>query len=125
MNENDVSYLIRGAIFDVYNDLGPGLLESAYESVLAYELRNLDLKVITQVGLPLIYKGIRLDAGYRIDMIIEDKVIIEVKSVEHLMEMHHKQVITYLRLSGLKLGILVNFNCEDIEKSIFRKVNRL
>ena len=125
MDENDISYLIRGAIFKVFNNLGPGLLESAYEATLAYELYKINLCVKTQVPLPLVYEEIKMDVGYRIDIMVEDKVIIEIKSVETLAEVHHKQVITYLKLSGKKLGLLVNFNCTNIEKSIFRKVNGL
>lgn len=125
MTENEISYKIRGAIFKVYNTLGPGLLESAYEAALTYELEQLDFRVQKQVALPMIYESIRVDAGYRVDMIVEDTVLIEIKSVENLQEVHHKQVITYLKLSGLKLGILVNFNSDDLSKSIFRKVNGL
>lgn len=125
MTENEISYKIRGAIFKVYNALGPGLLESAYEAVLAYELNKIGLDVKTQVPLPLIYEEVKLDVGYRIDILVENKVIIEIKSVESISEVHHKQVITYLKLTGLKLGLLVNFNCEDIQKSISRKVNNL
>jgi GxxExxY protein len=113
------------AIFKIYNALGPGLLESAYEAVLAHELLNEGLDVKTQVPLPLMYNGIKLEVGYRIDLLVEDKVIVEIKSVENLAEVHHKQVITYLKVSGKKLGLLVNFNCEEIDKSIFRKVNGL
>jgi GxxExxY protein len=125
MTENDISYNIRGCIFNVYNTLGPRLLESAYEIALAHELEKKGLLVKRQVGLPLIYDDIKMDIGYRIDLLIENKVIIEVKSVENLMEVHHKQLITYLRLSKLKLGILVNFNEENITDGIFRKVNNL
>lgn len=125
MTENQISYLIRGAIFKVYNTLGPGLLESAYEAALKYELTKANLSVEAQVPLPLIYDNIKLDVGYRLDLVIEKKVIIEIKSVEELAAVHHKQLITYLKLSGLKLGILVNFNCDRIETSIFRKVNGL
>lgn len=125
MTENEVSYLIRGAIFKVYNQLGPGLLESAYEAALCYELRKSDLNVASQVALPLLYEGVKLDVGYRIDLIVEGKVIVEIKSIETLLEVHHKQVLTYLKLSGMKLGLLVNFNCMEIDKSIFRKVNNL
>lgn len=105
--------------------LGPGLLESAYEAVLLHELKNDGLEVKAQVSLPLVYEDIKMDIGYRIDLIVENKVIIEIKSVENLAEVHHKQVLTYLKLSGLKLGILVNFNCSEIHNSIFRKVNGL
>jgi len=125
MTENDISYRIRGAIFKVFNELGPGLLESAYEAVLMYELAKEGLDVKAQVPLPLVYDEIKLDVGYRIDLLVENKVIIEIKSVENLAEVHHKQVLTYLKLSGLKLALLVNFNCAEIDKSIFRKVNGL
>lgn len=125
MTENEISYKVRGAIFKVYNALGPGLFESAYEAVLADELKKEGLMIQTQISLPLIYEDVRLDAGYRIDIIVENKVIIEIKSIEAIAEVHHKQVITYLKLSGLKLGLLVNFNCDNITDSIFRKVNGL
>lgn len=125
MTENEISYKIRGAIFKVFNALGPGLLESAYEAVLVHELIKDGLEVKSQVALPLIYDDIMMDVGYRIDLLVEDKVIVEIKSVENLAEVHHKQVITYLKLSEKKLGLLVNFNCTEIDKSIFRKVNGL
>ncbi|MCG9879948.1 MAG: GxxExxY protein [Bacteroidia bacterium] len=125
MNENEISYKIRGAIFKVYNSLGPGLLESAYEAVLFYELQKEGLVVKSQVILPLFYDGVKINAGFRIDLLVNDLVLIEIKSVENFHNVHHKQIITYLRLSGLKLGILVNFNSAEIEKSIFRKVNGL
>lgn len=125
MTENDISYMIRGAIFRIYNALGPGLYESAYEAILAYELKKLNLKVETQVQLPLVHEGVSMEIGYRVDLWVENKVIIEIKSVEHLQEVHHKQLLTYLKLSGMKLGLLVNFNSADISKSIFRKVNHL
>lgn len=125
MTENEISYQIRGCIFRVYNILGPGLLESAYEAALAYELDKSGLRYVTQVGLPVIYETLQLNIGYRLDILVENKVIIEIKSVETLLNVHHKQVITYLKLSGLKLGMLVNFNCDNISKSIFRKANGL
>ncbi|HEY9364618.1 MAG TPA: GxxExxY protein [Chitinophagaceae bacterium] len=125
MTENDISYKIRGAIFKVSNALGPGLLESAYEVILMHELKKEGLEVKSQVPLPLFYDEIKMDIGYRIDILVENKVIIEIKSVENLAEVHHKQVLTYLKLSGLKLGLLANFNCVEIDKSIFRKVNGL
>jgi len=123
MTENDISYLIRGCIFKVYNNLGPGLLESAYEAALLYELENAGLNVKHQFGLPMLYESVKVDIGYRLDLLVENKVIIELKSVEIVLDVHHKQLITYLKLSGLKLGLLVNFNSDDISKSIFRKVN--
>lgn len=125
MEENEISYKIRGCIFNVYNTLGPGLLESVYEAALAHELSNLGLKVNTQVPIPVVYNDINLELGFRADIIVENKVIIEIKSVENIAEVHHKQVLTYLKLTGIKLGILVNFNAEDISKSIYRKVNNL
>jgi len=123
--ENDISYLIRGAIFKVYNELGPGLLESVYEAVLLFELRKQGLDVKSQVALPVYYEGHKLEIGFRLDLLVNEKVIIEIKSVETLAKVHHKQVLTYLKISGLKLGILVNFNIEDITKGVFRKVNGL
>lgn len=125
MDENEIAYVIRGAIFKAYNELGPGLLESAYEAVLTYLLIKEGLTVKTQVALPVTFESVQLDAGYRIDLLVNDKVIVEIKSVEALHEVHHKQVITYLKLSGKKLGLLVNFNTDQIDKAIFRKVNGL
>jgi GxxExxY protein len=125
MTENDISYAIRGCIFIVYNKLGPGLLESAYEAALIFELTKLGLKIGVQVPLPMIYESIKMKVGYRLDLFVEDKIAVEIKSVETLTEVHHKQLITYLKLLGLKLGLLVNFNTADINQSIFRKVNGL
>jgi len=125
MTENEISYKVRGCIFNVFNNLGPGLLESAYEAALAYEFTQAGLSFKTQVPLPMFYKEIRINVGYRMDFLVEDKVVVEIKSVEILLEVHHKQLITYLRLSDKKLGLLVNFNCTEIEKNIYRKVNGL
>lgn len=125
MTENEISYFIRGAIIRVYETLGPGLLESVYVAALAYEFRKSNLNVRSQVGVPVIYDGERLELGFRIDLLVEDKVLIEVKSVEVLARVHHKQVLTYLKLTKLKLGILVNFNVDEITAAIFRKVNGL
>ena len=125
MHENDISFLIRKAVFKVYNSLGPGLFESVYVMALLYELRQLGLTVKNEVPLPVIYEGIKFNAGFRIDILVNDKVIIEVKSLETLAEVHHKQLLTYIKLTGLKLGLLVNFNSSNIAKSIFRKVNEL
>ena len=125
MTENDISFKIRGAIYEVYKNLEPGLFESVYEAVLTFELQKMGLKVQTQVPVPVVYKGQKLEIGFRLDILVEDKVIIEIKSVENLAAVHHKQLLTYLRLTGLKLGLLVNFNSDDILKSIFRKVNDL
>lgn len=125
MTENEISYIIRGAIFKVYNELGPGLFESVYEVTLCYELKKAGLKIQSQVGLPVIYDDVRMDIGFRLDILVEDKVIIEIKSIEYLAEVHHKQLLTYLKLANKRLGILVNFNSSDMTKSIFRKVNKL
>lgn len=125
MTENELSYAIRGCIFNVYNNLGPGLLESSYETALSYELSKIGLEHSRQVGLPMWYESVKMDIGYRLDILVENKIIIEVKSVEYVLDVHHKQLITYLRLSNLRLGLLVNFNSDNITKSIFRKVNNL
>lgn len=119
MTENEISYIARGAIFKVYNELGPGLLESVYEAALAYQLSLADVKVQTQLPIPVIYGNKKLDIGFRLDILVEDSVIIEIKSVDSLANVHHKQLVTYLRLSNKKLGLLVNFNTTDISKSIF------
>ncbi|MCF6360563.1 MAG: GxxExxY protein [Cyclobacteriaceae bacterium] len=125
MTENDISYKIRGAIFNIYNELGPGLLESVYVAALVADLTSEGLKVLKEVSVPVFYKEEKLDVGFRLDLLIEDKVIIEVKSVEQLAKVHHKQILTYLKITELKLGILVNFNIDEISKGIFRKVNGL
>lgn len=125
MTENEISYVIRGAIFRVYNNIGPGLLESAYEAALAYELRKDGFNVATQVGLPFVYETINMDMGYRIDILVENKVIVEVKSIDQLADVHFKQILTYLKLSDIRLGILVNFNTDKIDQSIKRVVNNL
>ena len=123
--ENKISYDIRGAIFKVYKNLGPGLLESVYEKALAYELIKLGRKVKTQVGLPLKYEDQIMELGFRLDLLVDDLVIVEIKSVEALAPVHHKQLLTYLKLTDLKLGLLVNFNTDDINKEIIRIVNNL
>ena len=125
MIENELSYIIRGCVFKVYNSLGPGLLESAYEASLAYEVRQAGLNVVCQLGLPFQYETIKLDIGYRIDLMVNDKVIVEVKSVENLTDVHYKQVVTYLKLCNKKLGLLVNFITSKIDESIKRIVNNL
>ena len=125
MSENEISFLVRKAIFSVYNKLGPGLFESVYLTTLAHELKVLGLDVKREVAIPFIYDNIRFDGGFRLDILVNDKVIVEVKSIEDIAEVHHKQLLTYLKLSGKKLGMLVTFNCADIQSSIFRKVNGL
>ena len=123
--ENKLSFAIRGAAFKVYNALGPGLLESVYEAALAYELEKDGFQVKTQVDVPVHYENINLDIGFRLDMIVNDLVIIEIKSVETLTKVHYKQLLTYLRLTGKKLGLLINFNEENLNNSIKRVVNGL
>ena len=125
MKENDISYDIRGAAFKVHSALGPGLLESTYEIALSHELGKMGYMVRSQVGLPVVYDGVKLDIGYRIDLLVNDLVIIEIKSVEALADVHHKQLMTYLKLSGKKLGLLINFNVSSLKESIVRIVNNL
>lgn len=123
MKVNDITFKIRGAIFKVYNTLGPGLLESVYEAALCYQLRQDGLAVATQVKIDVEYQGFILPIDYRIDLLVEDTVIIELKSVEELKPVHHKQLLTYLRLAHKPVGFLVNFNTADMEHSIHRKIN--
>lgn len=125
MTENEISYKIRGAIFNVYNNLGSGLLESAYETALKIELEKAGLLVETQVYLPIVYGGVTIPKAYRIDILVEKKVIIELKAVQHVSDVFYKQLLTYLKMTGLKLGILVNFDATDIASSIHRSVNGL
>ena len=106
----------------MHRELGPGLLESAYENCLCYEMRRMGLKVDRQAGLPLTYYGIRLEVGYRIDLLVEDQVILELKAVEKLDGVHTAQMLTYLRLSGKKLGLLINFNTPNLQHGIKRFV---
>ena len=125
MDINDLTYKIRGAIFKVHQALGPGLLESVYEAALMYELMQTGLKVVSQMGLPVNYNGVILELGFRIDILVEDLVIIEIKSVEILHDVHKKQLLTYLKLSGKKIGILVNFNVSSLKdkESLIRIIN--
>lgn len=123
--ENQIAYKIRGCIYDVYNKLGPGLFERVYEYALVIELKNKGLEVKTQVPFDVIYKGVNVGIAFRLDILVEDKVIIEVKSIETLANVHHKQLITYLKITGCKLGILVNFNTTELNKNIIRKANGL
>ena len=125
MTENEISYKIRAAIFKVYNSFGPGLLESVYVSALLLELKLNGLMAQKEVPIPVFYRDENLNIGFRIDILVNKKVLIEVKSVEGIADVHHKQILTYLKLTNKKLGILVNFNVEDINSGIFRKVNGL
>jgi GxxExxY protein len=125
MDLNDLTYRIRGAIFKVHQTLGPGLLESVYEAALIYELMQMGLRVSSQVGIPVNYNGILLELGFRMDILVEDSVVIEIKSVETLHDVHKKQLLTYLKLSGKKIGILVNFNVSSLKdkESLIRIIN--
>lgn len=122
MELNDLTYTIRGAAFRVHRELGPGLLESAYENCLCYELRQGGLQVQQQPTLKLRYQEINLDVGYRIDLLIQDQVIVELKAVERLAPVHTAQLLTYLRLSGKKLGLLINFNVQNLQTGIKRYI---
>ena len=123
MTENQISYQIRGAIFDVYNELGPGLLESVYEEAMVFELNKRGLSIQRQLEVPILYKGERLSTDLRLDLLVEDAVIVELKSVSKLQDVHYKQLLTYLKLTKKKLGILVNFNTDDIQYDIKRVAN--
>jgi GxxExxY protein len=125
MNENELSYQIIGAALKVHRTVGPGVLESAYENALVFELKKLNLSVEQQVTLPFYYEDVKLEAGYRVDLIVNKLVIIEVKSVENLMPVHYAQLLTYLRLTDIKLGLLINFNCVILKDGINRVVNNL
>ena len=126
MTENDISYQIRGAIYDVYKTLGPGLLESVYEEALVYELEQRGLTVERQKQVPIVYKGVTLKTDLRLDLLVEDKVIVELKSVTEMKDVFYKQTLTYCKLLNKKLGILVNFNVDDIlDGAITRVANRL
>lgn len=119
---NTLSYEIIGAAYQVHSELGPGLLESTYEVCLEYELTKRGFKVERQKALPVFYDDIKLDAGYRIDLLVEDSIIVELKSVAAIEPIHKAQIMTYLKLSELKLGLLLNFNVTDMKKGINRFV---
>jgi GxxExxY protein len=119
---NEVSRLVIDAAMRVHSSLGPGLLESTYEACLAQELRKAGLSVQTQVPLPVVYDGVKLEVGYRVDLLVEDVVIVEVKSVEGLAPIHQAQVLSYLKLSGRSLGLLINFNVVHLKDGIKRFV---
>jgi len=125
LTENQLSKIIFDCALKVHRSLGPGLLESSYEECMFYELGKLGLRVVKQKALPLIYEEVKLEIGYRVDLLVENKVIIEVKSVEALNDIHLAQVLTYLKLSGCKLGLLINFNVTMIKNGIRRVVNNL
>jgi GxxExxY protein len=123
MSDNELTYEIRGAIYDVYKELGPGLLESVYEEALCFELEQRGLKVERQRLVPITYKGNVLKTDLRLDILVEGRVVVELKSVEEMKKLFGKQLLTYLRLMNLHLGILVNFNTDNILASMQRIVN--
>ncbi|REG96488.1 GxxExxY protein [Flavobacterium aquicola] len=125
MTENELSKIVFDCALKVHQTLGPGLLESAYEECLFYELKKTGLEIQKQKPLPLIYEEVRLDVGYRLDIIVENKLILEIKSVDALNDIHFAQLLTYLKLTNCKLGMLINFNVLLIKNGIKRVVNNL
>lgn len=123
MEINDLTQIILDCSYRVHSTLGPGLLESAYEECLFYELNLNGLKVEKQKSLPLVYKDIKLDVGYRLDLLVENQVIVEIKAVENLNEVHTAQVLTYLKISECKIGLLLNFNVKSLKYGIKRLIN--
>jgi GxxExxY protein len=125
MNENELSQVIVDSAFKIHTKFGPGLLESVYEAVLAHELKKRGFQVVCQQAIPVVYESVQLEIGFRADLIVNNKVVIEIKSVESVSPVHLKQVRTYLRLMDKKLGLLINFNVELIKNGIRRVVNNL
>jgi GxxExxY protein len=125
MKENEIGTIIVQSAIAVHQELGPGLLETVYEVVLAHELQRQGLRVERQVPVSIEFRGIKFDEGFRADIVVEDKVVVELKSVEHVSAAHRKQIQTYLRLTGLKLGYLLNFGEALMKQGITRAVNRL
>ena len=123
MTDNELSYQIRGAIFEVYNNLGPGLLESVYEEAMVFELQQRGLKVERQKEVSINYKGNILNSPLRLDLLVENRIVIELKSVEEMRPVYWKQTLTYLRLLNLHIGILVNFSSDSIKDDIYRIAN--
>ena len=125
MTENEIARVVVNSVYQIHKGLGPGLLESVYEAVLAYELTQTGLSLERQKPIPVVYASERLEIGFRADLVVADKVIIEIKSVESLAPVHKKQLLTYLRLADTRLGLLINFNEELIKDGIKRVVNGL
>lgn len=125
MNENEIGDIVLGGAMKVHSALGPGLLESAYEICLAHEITKQGLSIKQQVLLPVQYNGLKLDAGYRLDLLVHNKVIVELKAVEKLLPIHMAQLLSYLKLSGCSLGYLLNFNVVHMKDGIKRIVNKL
>lgn len=123
MTENEISNIIIGCAINVHKQLGPGLLESAYQECLLYELQQAGLQVRKEKPMPVVYKDVRLDHGYRIDLLVEEKVVIEIKTVEAFTDVHTAQVLTYLRLGNYKLGLLLNFHVTMLKNGVKRIIN--
>ena len=123
MDENTLSGIVIGSAIEVHKQLGPGLLESAYQECLFYELTEVGLRVTKEVPMPIVYKGVRLDHGYRMDLLVENKLVIELKTVERLLDVHMAQVLTYLKLGHFKLGLLINFRSTLLKDGIKRIIN--
>ena len=123
MTENEIAHVVVGAALEVHKALGPGLLESAYQESLAYKIRQAGLTVEKEKSMPLVFEGVHLECGYRIDLVVERKVVVEVKSVDALNDIHLAQILTYLKLGEYKLGLLINFNVTLIKKGIKRVIN--
>ena len=119
---NDLTYKIIGCAYKVHKELGPGLLESSYEICLEHELKKANLKVVSQCSLPVVYDSLKLNAGYRVDLLVEDSVILELKAVDEITQVHKAQLMTYLKLSKLKLGLLLNFNVLNMQNGIKRVI---
>lgn len=122
MDINDLTYKIIGCVYKVHSELGPGLLESTYEVCLQHEMRKANLNVLRQCELPVIYDSLELDAGYRVDLLVEQSVILEIKAVNEIAPIHKAQLMTYLKLAELKVGLLLNFNVKDMKQGIKRIV---
>jgi len=125
MNENEIGEILLGCAIKVHTALGPGLLESTYEACLIHELAKAGLKADRQVALPVVYDGVQLDAGYRIDVLVANLVVVELKVAERILPLHSAQLLSYLKLSGKKLGYLLNFNVVHMRQGIKRVVNHL
>ena len=123
MNENDIAYQVIGAALEVHKSLGPGLLESAYQECLAFKLKELGFSIEKEKPMPLVFEEVKLECGYRIDLLVNSKVVIEVKSVEALNDVHMAQILTYLKLGDYKLGLLINFNVALLKNGIKRVIN--
>jgi len=121
---NKITETIIGAAINVHKALGPGLLESAYEACLVYELAQLELKIIQQKPIPVVYREVTLDCGYRLDLLVEDQVVVEIKSVDTILPIHKAQLMSYLKLSGCSVGLLINFNVQMLKSGIVRLVNQ-